>query len=260
MKSTDLIREWAEVTSFHGIPNIARSKFIVSKIIWLFVFAIALAFSIFSIITQFVDYYSRSVLTTIEMTEDSMITFPAVTLCNLNPFSTFEAIEFVKKSPLNLSQAANLDGANYLDASVGLSYAKRAELQGSNVSESLRKSMGLDLDSFMLLCIYNGRACNLSKDFEWIYNSEFGNCFTFGNANGNKQVFKEGKDNGLVVSMFVGVPNSLYSLALFSGASVFVHAPSSKPVRGKGIEIAPGIANYIHIDKEVYQRFILLVY
>lgn len=257
-KQIESIKKWCENTSFHGLPNIIDSKYIVLRIIWALVFLAAFSFSVYSITNIFMSYFSYSVLTTIGLVDSPQMSFPAITLCNMNPFSTLEAVDFVSRG-LNASLLSALRN-DYFTTAIALSSSKRAELLNSNTNESFRRSMGLSLDSFVTTCYYNGKRCDLKNDFEWSYNSEFGNCFTFASSKNPKMSFKAGRDNGLIISLFVGVPDSIYTLSFFSGAFVFIHSPDNKPVRDQAIQAASGVSNSIGIDKEVYQRWPIFGY
>lgn len=249
--SIELTKHWAENTTFHAIPNSVRSKNNFLKLIWILAFLGALSFTAFTIIFQFMEFYSYDTLTTIKLVDSNMINFPAITICNINPFSTLDAIKFVS----NNSDLASYLEKDYFGAAIALKYAKRAELLGNNINDTFRRSMGLDIDSFVISCYYNGKRCDIQSDFEWSYDSEFANCFTFASGKSSKTVSKIGQDNGLNVNFFVGLPNSIYTLDFFTGAYVFVHNPNSKPIRDQAVQIASGFSNSIGISKLVYHRF-----
>lgn len=253
-KTKELIKNWAENTTFHEISSIVGQNYLVVKVFWFLSFLTALALALYTIINEFVKYYSNEVLTTVELVDATLMPFPAVTVCNLNPFATFDAVDFVSIG-INSSILAMLN-TQYFSAAQKLKASKRAELLRKNVNDTFRRSMGLDISSFVKLCLYNGKQCNLFEDFEWSYDSEMGNCYTFTNARNEtpKTISKIGPSNGLIISLFVGLPKSILTLDFFSGAYVFLHLPTSKPIQEKGIQVASGFSNMISFKKLVYRR------
>lgn len=253
-----LIKDWALNTTFHGIPNAERSKYIFWKIAWVSIFLAALSYSAFVIVFHFIEFYTYGSYTTIQLFDTSQINFPAITICNMNPFSTLDAVDFVSKG-INSNVTSSLQN-DYFNVATGLSYIKKAELLSKDINDTFRMLMGLSLESFVIRCFYNGKKCDLEKDFEWNYFSDFGNCFTFASAKSPKTVSKIGQDNGLLISLFVGLPRSIYTLDFFTGANVFVHSPDDKPVRDQAIQIASGLANSIGVSKVDYQRFFIIIF
>jgi hypothetical protein len=246
-----LIKDWAEKTPIHGVPRIVEPKHRVIRVIWLVLCLGAFGLIAASIVENFIEYLAFDVLNSITIVDVAQLTFPAVTICNLNPFVTQEAIKFVAtNTSINLTSLRT----NYLTVAEGLSYAKRAELMSSNINDSFRRSMGLDLKSMVITCYFNGGTCDLDTDFSWFYSSEFGNCFTFGSENRSKMASRAGKDNGLVVNLFVGLPQSIYTLDFSLGANVYIHSPRSKPTRNQGLQVPVGFSNSIEVKRVVYER------
>jgi len=78
------ILEMIEVSSFHGIPNMFRTKKLFNTIIWLFCFIISATACFILIIQSIVLYFSYSHTTSIEIIYEKPLQFPAVSFCSLS--------------------------------------------------------------------------------------------------------------------------------------------------------------------------------
>jgi hypothetical protein len=78
------ILEMIEVSSFHGIPNIFRTKRLFNIIIWIFCFVISATACLFFIIQSIISYFSYSHTTSIEIIYEKPLQFPAVSFCSLS--------------------------------------------------------------------------------------------------------------------------------------------------------------------------------
>lgn len=84
-----LLRElstFCDYTSAHGFPHIKRAKAKLGKAIWALLcitFIVILIFEIYSIIDK---YLKKPHNVLVEMKFDRTLAFPAVTICNLNPY------------------------------------------------------------------------------------------------------------------------------------------------------------------------------
>ena len=64
-------------------------------------------------------------------------------------------------------------------------------------TDSQRKELGLDLSQAVSKCTFNGIDCDISKDFEWYFSYQYGNCYHFNPAPFTNQVYKIYLDNNL---------------------------------------------------------------
>lgn len=146
-------------------------------------------------------------------------TFPAVTICNINPFdmgnSNTTAFYQQVLSSNGLSQ--NIDpGPN--DFAIELVREYMSVLKSSAVSDMRNnstyiRSLGYDLDTLLISCYFNGFACN-SSDFYWYFTYDYGNCYIFNHDYGSgenlKVVSQSGPSSGLQLELFMGLPGLIF--------------------------------------------------
>ena len=121
-------------------------------------------------------------------------TFPAVTFCNVNPFNSQYALDFIKNhvqgakcldlingGQLNVSEFDRCFSSMNNPESEFLGFIK--ELINVMASEKLNNSQrmyyGFQLGRDMLVsCSFNGKHCN-EDNFLWSWSNIYGNCYTF---------------------------------------------------------------------------------
>lgn len=81
-------------SSIVGISHAARSKSYLRAVIWLTLFFVGVVFTVRGIWQTVQDYTSNPYLTTTEMTFETSVEFPAVTICNLNRYHLSEQKSF----------------------------------------------------------------------------------------------------------------------------------------------------------------------
>ena len=88
-QKTVSLSKFADETSMHGLSNVFKTKSKSRKVIWVLFLVSALSASLFYIITRLSDYLSYSASSTSRDQYDNIehtLPFPAVTICNNNPF------------------------------------------------------------------------------------------------------------------------------------------------------------------------------
>ena len=79
----DVVTDFADNTSCHGVGSISRSKHIAWKLVWSAVFLVAVGFLIRQLVTLLFRYQSFPKSTKVEV-KSSALNFPSVTICNMN--------------------------------------------------------------------------------------------------------------------------------------------------------------------------------
>ncbi|XP_038073616.1 uncharacterized protein LOC119741792 [Patiria miniata] len=82
----EILREFGENTTAHGVPMIARSKRAVTKIFWLAVFLTMLVIFCWQGTSVLVEYLGFPSTTKVKLVTNPELTFPSVTICNMNRF------------------------------------------------------------------------------------------------------------------------------------------------------------------------------
>jgi hypothetical protein len=113
------------------------------------------------------------------------------------------------------------------------------------------------ISDVILSCHFNTFICDLS-DFEWYYDSYYGNCYTFNRILGKqnkpvKTISKNGNRNGLIMEVYIGQPEQAPSMITQSGVHLTIHNNSVVPSLHEGIDISPGFHSNIDISR-IYNR------
>jgi hypothetical protein len=164
------------------------------RIMWALFFLGSLAYCSNLIIKSFIDFFQYKTSISMTRVQELPTTFPAVTICNLNPFNEKYANEYIQ-STYTLSNFQYIDcfnltnGTEFNDCvnstntnSIIDSFVdnlNRVIANDKNISEYDHYYYGYDLDIDMLVsCEFNSKKCT-SDDFSQFWSNEFGNCYIF---------------------------------------------------------------------------------
>ena len=278
------ILKWLGKTTLHGIPRILESENWLKKLMWSVFFFSSTIYCFVTVIQLFDTFFKYGVTTTITRIKDLPATFPAVTICNINPFNEQYAMQYI----LNRTAKAN---CFYLPNSIEFQHCygtnntnqafdtvidqlKRIAANDPKLTDEYRMYFGYDLAIDMLVsCDYNGITCTAS-DFTKYWSNEYGNCYTFNQGNLTQSPHKTsvtGNKYGLklelVTSKFKNSNNNIYSLFLFlfsnlvpiyyipkfsykTGIYLMVHNQSTLPfTMPSGVNIKNGFETYVAVNR-----------
>ena len=91
----DQVRDFCADTSAHGLSRVAAAKSWPGRLFWMAVFLSASVISIHQITKSFATYLQYPTKTDFSVTIKEQLLFPAVTVCNINPFKQSE----IEKTP-----------------------------------------------------------------------------------------------------------------------------------------------------------------
>lgn len=221
------IKEALTKSTSHGIPNIAGSDSLTLKIFWVLFTLAATGLCAYLIAQNIMGFYDYDVTTKIRTKYELNFTFPSVTVCNLNFFTTEYAYEFLNQS---FEKTLEIDLA-----------IKNAE----NLTE-LQK-YGDSLEKLVISFSYLDTITDIWRKedyFTYFFHPSFGNCYTFNSNKGNNNSLKNPLNSlksGFISGLQIDLNISFYpnlSLSLY-GAMVFVHEFGSSPLSVDGIAIFP---------------------
>ncbi|RMZ96488.1 acid-sensing ion channel 1 isoform X2 [Brachionus plicatilis] len=264
-KTFDIFRQWTESMTMHGFPNIFRTKHITFKIMWTIFFLSSNAFCFFIISRILINFFKYDIVTTIKVVEKDSMPFPAVTVCNANPFVTEESLNYVS-SFLQINNLTNFTHLN-LDSSQNQNLSRLlynfilvrywAVLFSKANTKDLKEKLFVPFEKMFINCLYNLQSCN-ENDWQWYYDYYHGNCYRFNsgrNTKGEKTQIKftnnAGAYNGLMLELFVGMPNSQKTLSTTKGARIFIDEYKFNPRVERGYAIAPSYSTNLAIEKIV---------
>jgi hypothetical protein len=160
--------------------------------------------------------------TSISKVNELPATFPAVTICNTNPFNRKYAFDFIQQNVpgadcFNLLNNVTIDKtafAQCFPSSVSANSAFSGfikELQrvvaSKGLNDSQRMYYGYQLDRDMLVsCSFNGKTCT-EANFTWSWSNIYGNCYTFNKGNETTELLKTSaisESYGLILEMTLG--------------------------------------------------------
>ena len=158
--------------------KIFETPIIVLKIFLLVCVLISTAFSAYFVIESFLSYFSYEVTTTSRTLSETPAPFPKVTICNYNPFTTAESIEFLRMinqitrpdiDMFNQTQLNRLNYAEKTDLFTSIYNAATSYTLRQNFSDVDKQKLGQRLEDILISCSFNGDECT-PDDFVWMYN------------------------------------------------------------------------------------------
>ncbi|TKR79989.1 hypothetical protein L596_014129 [Steinernema carpocapsae] len=214
----DPLVSFSEWTTCHGIPQMVRSKRCFFIVFWALITVVACGLMIWQVTMLMIKYYRYPVTVSIELKFEQRL-FPAVTVCNLNPYKNRIIRKFPNVNRLldtykyalhsvscsndvrckpevnqTLAGYADMYGLTGLDDSGALQTHTRnllaLEVAKYNVSEAFS-----DIDEVIKSCSFNTIACNAS-DWTSLTDPRMGRCHTF-NLNANHTSRRAGPVYGL---------------------------------------------------------------
>ena len=210
---------WLQYSTFHGLPNIGKNNNYIIRLVWLTFVVTSFSYCFYSLVQCFVNFYKYEVTVSIKNVDELPSTFPAVTLCNINPFNEAYALDYINQNVpfancFNLTNVTEFNHCFNSDsvpkAFTGFVQNVKLFMAARNLSETERKYFGYDLLRDMLVfCQYFRRPCG-PNNFTWFWSNTYGNCYTFNkivNLNNPQQVLKtsvSGDLNGLQLELVSG--------------------------------------------------------
>lgn len=253
-----LFQEWCEVSTTHGIPQIARAKNNFLKLMWLIFFIICSSVCVFNILTTFADFLNYKVNVDIETINEYQTQFPAVSFCNLNPFKTGDnEIKNDLESMINDNMIL-ISEAKSSDMKIKVSQA----ILKLNISKLKPNPYGFKLADLLIGCYFNSYPC-AEDDFEEFYDFDYGNCFKFnGNQLNVKNSYMNGPKSGLRLELFIGNSSQDEPYIDRRGIRLVIHNQTFKSNNDhfvdfdtKGIDISPGFLTNLAIKRTFYHRY-----
>ena len=192
-----------ELRNMHvdGFSHIfSDSNVLCMKLVWICVVLASATSCLYLIVKTIEDYTRYEVTTQIRVLTAQEATFPTITICNYNPFTTPYADE--------LFAAANITN----DASnIWLLDEHMRETTGAYLSTAQKERMS-SLDDMLVGCKFAYASCS-SSQFQFIYHPLYMNCYRFNSGFNASQ-----QSSGLTNVVSAGIMNSL-TIDLYAGLS-----------------------------------------
>ena len=245
-----IIIDYLLSTSTHGLHGVGRAHSICHRLFWISSFTIAFGVMFYFVVSSILQHYAYPTQTNIEITLDRSMPFPAVTICNANPFR----LDKINVSLVDFFYRLYPPNTTF-DQSVAneLAYSLISDLSNRNQTKELW-SIGFQLSDMLLACKYNGMDC--SNAFIPSFSSALGNCFTFNWMTstplftiadfGAAFVLKD----GLTMTFYVPCELNLPLLNYDVGLTVLLHDNDELPVPNEnGLHLQPGLSHVVTYRK-----------
>ena len=266
IKKLELI--WAAITecclntTAHGLPNIFRLDNKYLKLMWIICFLASFAYCVYTISIIILSFISFDVLTNQQVLIQSPVEFPAITVCNINPFDRRNAQNYIDNVLLknNISYVSDIKKID-INPKLVSNLIKASIKSDISLNTSTIQNLGFQFSYMILTCYFNNLPCNES-DFIWRYDYDYTSCYTFnsgfdryGNKIPLKQINEAGSDGGLKLELFLGDDKYQNQYILNSGARVVVHNQSIAPIIiSEGVDVATGFQTNLGIKRSFLSK------
>jgi hypothetical protein len=248
-----------ESLTTHGLPNLTRTKYNLIKLMWLVLTITSAGLSVYFIIRTLSEYAEYNVTTEVRFIKsDEPLEFPTISICKKNRLSTNYSVKLIKnfdQSNYNYS-FKNLFQPNFSDFKSKLSlHLLYSKYLFSGIEMNEREKYSLSMKDSLDICFFDNQTCNFT-DFEWFFNSKYGNCYKF-NANGLKKSYQANEDNGLLIGLRLKNPPEIENLGLEKGLLVSIDSKNIDTYSDFDnlIKISTGFETSIKIEKSLFRKY-----
>lgn len=251
-----LMIKWLQDSSSHGIPHIMKSDYVFLKIIWFLFFCLSTGYCIYFIKDTFVDYMGNRVQTLINVVQDTPAIFPAISICNINPFKSDDE-EIINELRNKLKEFDVIDDPNLYSADLRQqSDSKSLRSFIINLPDSNKSRYGYTAERMFIQSKLNGFPLRIDR-FEWYYDFDYGNCYKF-NANPNNLTIigREGHKSGLELEIYIGNRSKEEPFINRRGIRILIfnHTIPEPCIGDDGIDVPPGKVTSLSIKRTFYER------
>ena len=258
-----LLFDWISDTSSHGIPKIINKKLYMIKFMWSLFVIISWAACFYFIINTFVQFFKWDVNVSTIREEERPAQFPAIDICNLNPYDGSK----VTLEPVNDEYVLIDDSLSLLDSAKNFKLKADAYIRNKSnefedkASKGLLNitSIGYMLKDMLVSCRFQEQPCTVD-DFTQYHNFYYGNCYRFNgglNALNQRVAIRKttmpGWRYGLQIELFTGIVGVL---SYNNGFRILIHNQSDIAVfpEEDGINIAPGFLTNVAIERTYTEK------
>ena len=254
-----------ESSTIHGVAKLIRARNFFIRFLWFQLLICSSFCCVYLIKGTILDYLSFNVITKIRIQNEHSFKFPTITICNKNTFTSDESVNYLnnlaKENNFSYFNNTSLNFTKYmlredLSSSLPINLKDFFNIAKSNIimknfTNQQKENLSLPINEFILFCRFVGQKCDLKNDFESIFISQYGNCFSFNTkANNTKKILtRPGEINGFKFELYVGLPDEISQKATERGAIIFINVSSNFDLYQ--ISVEPGRETIIGLKKYV---------
>ena len=221
---------------------------IIKRFVWVVVVLGATIGCVITISDRIKYLNSHPTATTISIIRQHILTFPAVTVCNLN------SLRFEELEEKNLTDVIG-QRSDFVDVNVSKACKEKLELvsQSENLSnityEELAVQAKQHMEDFIRLCYFDGKRCDKNV-FQPIF-TDLGICYTFNSGTIKPPLQSKGTGQHQGLELYVFVNQSDYAIPSDAGVKISIHAQSEPPLPDdQGIGVPTGRNAFISIKQQ----------
>ncbi|XP_072425746.1 acid-sensing ion channel 1C-like isoform X1 [Chiloscyllium punctatum] len=261
------LESFASRSTLHGISHIfAYGPMSIRRILWILSFLGS--FSLLSLVcVERVSYYFEYPhVTKLDEVSAGNLTFPAVTICNLNEFrfsqitqnDLYHVGEFLAllNERYEITRPA-LAEPHVLAALKKLANFRHFKPKPFNMSDFYNRT-GHTIHDMLLMCTYRGENCT-HHNFTTIF-TRYGKCYTFNSGKDGKPLLttmKGGTGNGLEVMLdiqqdeYLPVWDKTEETSFEAGLKIQIHTQDEPPyIHELGFGVAPGFQTFVSTQEQ----------
>ena len=235
--------DWLRRSKFDIFVNLIDYNYFLAKLVWFLVLTVFFGLTAWLVALNLIDYTQYVSVSQVKLVYERPAPFPAVTICDSNPFTSVKAQDFMQSLMYYIfredltSRLSFAESLSRLD--LVISYAKIV-----STTKAFRSYFGFPRTIFKS-CLYESVPCDESKDLHAYYSYEYGNCWQF-NVGLNltnhsvalRQVTTEGMGFGLSLTLTgLADTSNKYASTQSKGLVVFVHNQSYAPTDSESVFI-----------------------
>ena len=255
-----VIRQNLIDSSIHAIPNIFSINHWIIKIMWIVCLLGSGSLCSYFIIASIQDYLRYDVVTSIKIKNENPIRFPAVTICNLNIFSSSSS-KYIMSVLMENNNFTQFDLNNSLKSEL-MSQRYKYQINSLNLNLSSKMNLGNHINDILISCVFDWTDCSLNDDFSHLFDIEYGNCFSFNSGlnSKNKRVpyknlTSSGLTNGLQLELLINSVDENENLfSFYNGFNIYISNRIGSLYYSEGINASPGFTTKIILNKYTIKR------
>ena len=250
-KDSSTFNKYIESTTAHGVVRIFKSKSKIRRLFWLIVVLTAAGGCLYNISDRIQFLISSPTSTTISVTRRTTLTFPAVTVCNLNNFRITE-LEMRNLTDLIQSAIFFVDEKGTKTCEEELESMFQSENLNNVTYEDLTVQARQSVQYFIIDCYFAGEPCgNLTEVFEPVF-TNLGICYTFNSGKIKPLIQSKGTGQRQGLQLLVNVNQSEYATPVDAGVKIAIHTQSQPPLTDdQGIGVPTGRNAFISIKQQI---------
>ena len=212
----------------------SQAKSFICELLRIFFLTFVFIISCYFVTRELIDFLKYPIQTQSKNVAEKQVIFPAVAICNSNPFTTNYSINYLVdylelKTKYSYLQAVNNNSSHNLTklsflnkifaTDSNLKYLIRSTFY--NLNDSIKMQFNLPMNETLLNCEFKSKKCS-ATDFRWFYSFYHGTCHLF-NAYGTYSSTEVGTESGLKLELFTGLESIVPNLNnAVGGFKIFV--------------------------------------